>query len=83
MERGVQLRPLGTAATNRSIMPVPGDCEDGEIGGMMIDKRNRSTGRTPTPVSVCPPQTLHACPDANTGRRGGKPATNRLSYGMA
>jgi hypothetical protein len=23
------------------------------------------------------------CPDANTGHRGGKPVTNRLSYGMA
>jgi hypothetical protein len=23
------------------------------------------------------------CPDANRGRRGGKPATNRLSYGTA
>jgi hypothetical protein len=24
-----------------------------------------------------------ACPDANPGRRGGTPATNRLSYGTA
>jgi hypothetical protein len=23
------------------------------------------------------------CPDENPGRRGGKPATNRLSYGTA
>jgi hypothetical protein len=23
------------------------------------------------------------CPDANPGRRGGKPATNRLTYGTA
>jgi hypothetical protein len=23
------------------------------------------------------------CPDVNPGRRGGKPATNRLSYGTA
>jgi hypothetical protein len=23
------------------------------------------------------------CPEANPGRRGGKPATNRLSYGTA
>jgi hypothetical protein len=23
------------------------------------------------------------CPDANPGRRGGKPASNRLSYGTA
>jgi hypothetical protein len=54
----VQLRPLGSAATNRLIVPAPGDYEDGEIVGMMIGKRNRST-RTP-PVRRCPPQTPHA-----------------------
>jgi hypothetical protein len=32
---GVQLGPLGTAATNRPIVPAPGDYEDGEIGGMI------------------------------------------------
>jgi hypothetical protein len=31
---GVQLGPLGTAATNRPIVPVQGDY-DGEIGGMI------------------------------------------------
>jgi hypothetical protein len=30
------LGPLGTAATNRPIVPVPGDYDDGEFGGMMI-----------------------------------------------
>jgi hypothetical protein len=40
---GVQLGPLGTAATNRPIVPAPGDYYDGEIGGMMIGKGNRST----------------------------------------
>jgi hypothetical protein len=33
------LGPLGTAATNRLIMPAPGECHDGEIGGM-IDREN-------------------------------------------
>jgi hypothetical protein len=32
---GVQLGPLGTAATNRPIVPDPGDYDDGEIGGMI------------------------------------------------
>jgi hypothetical protein len=32
---GFQLGPLGTAATNRPIVPVPGDYDDGEIGGMI------------------------------------------------
>jgi hypothetical protein len=40
---GVQLGPLGTAATNRPIVPAPGDY-DGEIGEM-IGRGNRSTRR--------------------------------------
>jgi hypothetical protein len=63
---GVQLGLLSTAATNRPIVPAPGDYDDGEIGGLMIGRGN------PT-----------CCPDANPRRRGGKPATNRLSYGTA
>jgi hypothetical protein len=76
------LGPLGTAATNRPIVPAPGDYDDGEIGGMMIGRGYRSTQRKPTPVSLCPPQTPHARPDANPGRHDGKPATSRLSYDM-
>jgi hypothetical protein len=55
---GVQLDPLDTAATNRPIVPAPGDY-DGEIGGM-IGRGNRSTWRTPAPGPLCPPQTPHA-----------------------
>jgi hypothetical protein len=77
------LDPLGTAATNRPIVLAPGDYDDGQIGGMMIGRGNRSARRKPDPVPLCPPQTPHACPDANPGRRGGKPTTNRLSYGTA
>jgi hypothetical protein len=80
VEGGVQLGPLGTAATNRPIAPAPGDYDDGEIGGMMIGRGNPSTRRKPAPVQLCPPQTPHACPDANPGSCGEKPATNRLSY---
>jgi hypothetical protein len=45
---------------------------------------NRSTRRKPTPPPLCPPQnptwqTWSRTPD----RSGGKPATNRLSYGAA
>jgi hypothetical protein len=53
-----QLSPLGTAATNRPIVSAPGDYDDGEFGGM-IDRGNRSTRKKPTPVPLCPPQTLH------------------------
>jgi hypothetical protein len=43
---------------------------------------NRSTRRKPALVPICPPQIP---PDlgSNPGRRGGKPANNRLSYGAA
>jgi hypothetical protein len=54
-----QLNPLGTAATNRPIVPAPGDYDDGEFGGM-IGRANRSTRRKPPPVPLCPPQTPHA-----------------------
>jgi hypothetical protein len=80
---GVQLGPLGTTVTNKPIEPAPGYFEDGEIGGMMIGRGNRSTRRKPAPVPLCPPETQHAAPDANPGRRGGKPATNRMNYGTA
>jgi hypothetical protein len=32
---GVKLGPLGTAATDRPIVPAPGDYDDGAIGGMI------------------------------------------------
>jgi hypothetical protein len=37
---GVQLGPLGTAATNWPIVPAPGDYYDGEFGGMKIGRGN-------------------------------------------
>jgi hypothetical protein len=72
---GVQLGPLGTTASNRPIVPAPGDYEDGEIGGMMIGGGNQSIRRKPAPGPLSPPQTPHACRDANPSRRSGKPAT--------
>jgi hypothetical protein len=56
----IQLGPLGTATTNRPTVLAPGDYDDGDIGGMMIVRGNRSTRRKPTPVLLCPPQTPHA-----------------------
>jgi hypothetical protein len=49
----------------------------------MIGRENRSTRRKPAQMPLCPPQTPSCCPDANPGRRGWKPATNRLSYGTS
>jgi hypothetical protein len=54
------LGPLGTAATNRPVVPAPGDYDDGEMGGMMSGRGDRSTRRKPAPVSFCPPETPHA-----------------------
>jgi hypothetical protein len=73
---GVQLGPLGTAATNRPIVPAPGVYDDGEIGEMMICRRNRSTRRKPAPVPLCPLQTPHA---ARTRTRAAAMGSQRLT----
>jgi hypothetical protein len=69
---GIHLGPLGTAATNRPIVPAPGDYDDGEIGGM-IGRGNRSTRRKPAPVPLCPP---HA---ARTRTRAAAVGSQRLT----
>jgi hypothetical protein len=50
---GVQSGPLGTAATDRPIVPAPGGYCDGEIGGM-IGRGNRSTRRKPAMARPSP-----------------------------
>jgi hypothetical protein len=52
---GVQLGPLGMAATDWPIGPAPGDY-GGEFRGMKIGRGNRSTWRKPAPVPLCPLQ---------------------------
>jgi hypothetical protein len=66
---GVQLGPLGTSAINWSIVLAPGDYDDGEFGGMMIDRGNRSTRRKTAPAPLCLPQIAHDV----TGREPGPP----------
>jgi hypothetical protein len=58
------------------------DDECGAVGGMIIGRGNRRTLRKPAPVPLCPSQ-IPLDLGSNPGRRGGKPATNRLSYGAA
>jgi hypothetical protein len=65
----VQLVPLGMSATNWPIVPAPGDYEDGEIGGMMIGRGNRSSRRKSASVPLCPPKIPHDL----TGREPGPP----------
>jgi hypothetical protein len=67
--------PLDTAATNRPIVPTPGDYDDGEIGGM-IGRGNRSTRRKRAPVPLCPPQTPHV---ARTRTRAAAVGSQRLT----
>jgi hypothetical protein len=75
MGGGVQVGPLGTAATNGPIVSAPGDY-DGEISGMMIGRGNRSTRRKPAPLPLCPPQTPHA---ALTRTRAAAMGSQRLT----
>jgi hypothetical protein len=53
---GVQLGPLGTAATDCPIVLSSGDYDDGEFAGVKIGRRNRSTRRKPSLTPLCPPQ---------------------------
>jgi hypothetical protein len=80
----VRLSPLGTSVTNWPIVPAPdgGDDDDecGTIGGIRIARRNRSNQGKPAPAPLCLLQIPRDL-GSNSGHRGGKPATNRLSYG--
>jgi hypothetical protein len=67
--------PLYTAATKWSIVPAPGDYDNGEIGGM-IGRGNRSTRRKPAQMPPCPPQTPHA---ARTRTRAAAVGSQRLT----
>jgi hypothetical protein len=55
---GVRLSPLGTAATTGPLYQpqMIDDVDCGAIGGMKIDRGNRSTRRKPAPAPLCPPQ---------------------------
>jgi hypothetical protein len=77
---GVQLGPLCIAATNRPILQTPCDYDDREIGGIMIDRGNRSTHRKPAPSADLSTTNPTCCPDAASCRRCGKRATNRLGF---
>jgi hypothetical protein len=66
---------VGTAATKRPLVPTPGDYDDWQ-GKPKYSEKTFPSAALSTTNPTC-------CPDANPGRRGGKPATNRLSYGTA
>jgi hypothetical protein len=64
------------------IGPSPDEYDDGEIGGMIWQWKPKYSEKN-FPSAAFPTTNLTCCPDANPGRDGGKPATNRLSYGTA
>jgi hypothetical protein len=80
---GSTLGPPGTAAIYCPIVRAPGDCDDGELLRWNEDWQ----GKPKYSEKTCPSATLSTTnptwpdPGLNPGRRGGKPATNRLSYG--
>jgi hypothetical protein len=78
---GVQLGPLGTAALKGIL------CSQGWLWWWR-NWWNDWQGKPKYPEKRCPNAALSTinptcCQDANPCRRGGKPATNRLSYGTA
>jgi hypothetical protein len=75
---GIQLGPLGTAATNGLL------CSPGWLWWRR-NWWNDWQGKPKYSEKTCPSAALSTtnttcCPDANPGRRSGKPASNRLSY---
>jgi hypothetical protein len=64
-------------------VPTPGDYDDGEIGGMMIGRETEVFGENLPHCHFVHHKPDMLFPDANVDRRGGKLATNRLSYGTA
>jgi hypothetical protein len=62
-------------------VPAPGECDDGEFGGMKIRRGNRSTRRKPSQRHFVHHKSHLPDPGSHPDRRGGKPATNRFSYG--
>jgi hypothetical protein len=56
---GQSARLLGRVISSSQgfCVSAPGDCEDGEVGGMNgFGRGNRSTLRKPAPTPLCPPQ---------------------------
>jgi hypothetical protein len=79
----VELSPLGTSATEWPIGPAPGDVMmEKLVEWRLVEETEVFGGNLPQRHFVHHKSHL---PDlgSNPDRRGGKPATNHLSYGAA
>jgi hypothetical protein len=61
-------------------VPAPVDYDGGEVGGMIFAGKTEVLGENLSQCRFVHHKPHMLCPDANPGRSGGKPATNRLSY---
>jgi hypothetical protein len=77
---GDQLGPLGTTATERPVVPVPGDYDDREISGMFGRGKQTYSEEKTYPNATLSTTNPTCCQDANPGRQNWKPASNRFSY---
>jgi hypothetical protein len=75
MGGGVQLGPLGTVATNRPIVPAPGDYDYGEIDGIIWQGKPKYSEKS-APIPLCPRQIPHA---ARTRNRAATVGSQRLT----
>jgi hypothetical protein len=81
---GVQLGPLATAATDWSIVACPGWLWWWRIWwNEDWQGKPKYSEKTRPSVTMSTTKPTWPYPGSNAGRRGGKPATNRLSYGAA
>jgi hypothetical protein len=81
----VRLSPLGTSATNWPVVPAPDDrwwVWSSRWNENWQGKPKYSEKTYPSAILSTTNPTWHDL-GSNSGRRGGKPATNRLSYGTA
>jgi hypothetical protein len=75
----------GNQLVARHLLTAAGDCDDDdEVDGMnAFGRGNRSTRRNLPRRHFVHHKSHFPDPGANPGHRGGKPATNRFSYGAA
>jgi hypothetical protein len=78
---GVQTGSLVTSATEWPIVPAPGDCDVENLVEWGLAGATEVLGENLPQRHFVHHKSYLPDPGSNPGRRGGKPATNRFSYG--